>query len=126
MGFVFFNPNPDDKYVGDCVVRAISKILFIDWEEAYLCVAAMGLALHDMPSSDDVWGEFLRRRGFAKRILPDTCPYCYTVRQFALDHPHGRYLLKTSWHVVAVVDGCYFDTSDSGNEVPIYYWAKEN
>ncbi len=89
-------------------------------------MAAMGLALRDMPSSDDVWGEFLRRRGFVKRILPDTCPYCYTVRQFAIDHPYGRYLLKTSWHVVAVVDGCYFDTSDSGNEVPIYYWAKED
>lgn len=36
----------------------------------------------------------------------------------------GRYLLALDQHVVAVVDGDYYDTWDSGNEIPIYYWMK--
>ena len=124
MGYIYYNPNPDNKFVGDCVIRAVSKITKQSWEETYLAVSTLGLIMHDMPSSDNVWGEYLYRRGFRKRILPDTCPYCYTVRDFAYEHPSGLYLLKTSGHVVAVVDGDYYDTSDSGNEVPIYFWSK--
>lgn len=124
MGYKFYNPNPDDKFVGDCVIRAVSKITRQSWEETYLGVSMLGLVMHDMPSSDNVWGEYLYRRGYRKHVIPDTCPYCYTVREFAYEHPSGLYLLKTSGHVIAVVNGDYYDTSDSGNEVPIYYWAK--
>ena len=28
-------------------------------------------------------------------------------------------------HVVTVQDGKYYDTWDSGNEIPVYYWEKE-
>jgi hypothetical protein len=37
----------------------------------------------------------------------------------------GRYILAIPGHAVAIVDGAYFDSFDSGNEVPIYYWKKE-
>ena len=33
--FVYANPNPDNKVVGDCVVRAISILLDMPWEEVY-------------------------------------------------------------------------------------------
>ena len=44
---------------------------------------------------------------------------------FCNDHPKGAYILALSSHVVAVVDGCYYDTWDSGQEIPIYYWTKK-
>ena len=59
-------------------------------------------------------------------IIPNTCPDCYTIADFCNDHPYGTYILATGTHVVAVIDGDYYDTWDSGNEIPIFYWQKEN
>ena len=64
-------------------------------------------------------------RGFTMHPLPNTCPRCYTVSRFAADHPYGKFLVKTPGHVIAVVDGDYYDSRDTGGEVPIYYWRKE-
>lgn len=88
-------------------------------------MALQGFMMHDMPSSNAVWGAFLRKNGFQRRTIPNTCPDCYTVKDFTRDYPFGEYLLATGTHVVAVKDGNYFDTWDSGNEIPIYYWQKE-
>lgn len=55
MAYVFFNNNPSNKRVGDCAVRAVSKAVGQDWTDAYIGLCAEGLALRDMPSSNDVW-----------------------------------------------------------------------
>lgn len=123
--FVFFNPNPVSKRVGDCTVRAISKVTGTTWEETYLALCVEGLRMHDMPTANSVWGSFLKRHGYRQHALPDTCPDCYTVARFADEHRDGTYLLALSSHVVAVCDGDWFDTWDSGDEVPIYYFESE-
>mgnify|MGYP007038282472 FL=1 len=64
--------------------------------------------------------------GYTMKPIPDTCPDCYTVREFCKDHPMGTYVLGTGSHVVAVRDGNYFDTWNSGDEVPIIYWRKRD
>lgn len=124
--FIFYNPNPDGNLVGDCVIRAIAKVTGQSWEDAFLGVVNAGYFLKDMPSSNYVWAAYLKRMGFEKKIIPDTCPDCYTVRQFCEDHQYGTYLLGTGTHVVAVVDGDYYDTWDSGDEVPIYYFQRRD
>lgn len=125
MSFVYYNPNPKRKQVIDCTVRAICKLEHLTWHEAFMDVVAECLVECDMPSSDSMWGRYLAKLGYTKHMLPNTCPDCYTVSEFAEEHPYGEYLLKTSGHVVAVSHGNYYDTWDSGNEVPIYYWRKE-
>lgn len=126
MSFVNYNPNPTRKLVGDCVIRAISKATGKSWEDVYLDIMVLGFNMHDMPSSNDVWGNYLINNGFRRYVIPDTCPYCYTVEQFCEDNPDLTGILATGTHVIAVSNGDYFDTWDSGNEVPIYYWRKEN
>lgn len=125
MPYVMFNANPDWVYVGDCTVRAISKLMDQDWDSTYINLALQGFMLKDMPSSNHVWGSYLRGMGFKRVAIPNTCPDCYTVRDFAGDYPDGKYLLATGTHVVTVENGDYYDTWDSGDEVPIYYWVKE-
>ena len=125
MSYVNYNPNPVRKLVGDCVIRAISKCLNKDWEDTYLAVAMKGYVMHDMPSSNDVWGTYLMENGFRRYVIPDTCPACYTVQQFCEDNPDLMGILATGTHVIAVANGNYYDTWDSGNEIPIYYWRKE-
>ena len=126
MSYIFNNPNPSKKLVGDCVIRAISLILHLDWERVYMELATQGFMMHDMPSSNQVWNAYLHNKGLTRYIIPDTCPDCYTVAQFANDHRNGSYLIATGTHVVAVINGDYLDTWDSGEEIPIYYWSKEN
>ncbi len=123
--FVPYNPNPVLRQTGDCVVRAISKLTGNDWDTTYLKITAAGFRLKAMPTENFVWETFLKNNGYKKRILADTCPDCYTVLKFCEDHPSGTYLVATGSHVVAIVDGNYFDTWDSGDEVPIYYFERK-
>lgn len=125
MGYKYYNPNPLGLSVGDCTIRAISKIIERDWKTTYLELLVQGYKMYDMPSANRVWGEFLRSQGFVRRTIPSTCPDCYTVREFCIDHPVGSYVLGTGEHVIAVVDGDYYDSWDSGREIPIYYFERQ-
>ena len=82
MAYGFFNPNPSGKRVGDCVVRGISFLTSQDWEKTYLGITLQGYEMFDMPSSNAVWSEYLKRRGYKRYVIPDTCPDCYTVKDF--------------------------------------------
>lgn len=122
--FIQFNKNPKNKRVGDCVIRAISTVLDKPWEVTYTEICDEGFLMKDMPSSNAVWGEYLRKHGFYRNVIPNTCPACYTVRDFCMDHRRSRYVLATGTHVIAVINGDYYDTWDSGSEIPIYFWKK--
>jgi len=125
MAWIRYNPNPAGRNVGDCAVRAITVALDIDWEDAYELIARAGYNMADMPSSDSVWGAVLRSNGFYREAVPNTCPECYTVADFAKDHPVGVFVVGTGGHVVTIVDGVLYDSWDSSNEIPIYYWYKK-
>ena len=121
-----FNNNPVSRNVGDCSVRAVSVALGVDWETAFAMITSNAFQMGDMPSSNAVWGSVLRQHGFRRSIIPNTCPDCYTVDQFAEDHPSGVYVVGTGNHVVTVKDGEIWDSWDSSNEIPIYFWRKDN
>lgn len=124
MSYVSYNPNPKKLSVGDCTIRAISCALNLSWKQTYLSLSIQGYIMYDMPSANRVWGEFLKSKGFQKFQIPDSCPDCYTIRDFCYDHPHGTYVVGTGEHVVCVIDGDYYDSWDSGNEIPIYYFHR--
>jgi len=124
-----YNPNPAGRVVGDCTIRAISKALDKSWDDVYVGTALDGFLMSDMPTANSVWGAYLRRNGYRRHLIDDECKDCpdaYTVAEFARDHPQGTYILALSGHVVTVIDGDWYDTWDSGNEIPIYYWIREN
>ena len=119
-----YNPNPRGLRVGDCVVRAVAKATGTNWGAAFDMLADQARIMGDMPSSDAVWGAVLKRRGFTKHLLPDSCSDCYTAADFAREHQRGVYVLAFGGHVATVKDGILYDSWDSSNEIPIYYWAK--
>lgn len=124
MAFVERNLNPLGKRAIDCTIRAISLVLDQDWETTYAGICVKGMELANMPSANHVWGAYLKSKGYKRYVIPNECPDCYTVKDFCADHPKGRYILCISGHVVAVIDGDYYDTWDSGEEIPIYYWER--
>lgn len=88
-------------------------------------IVTQGYTMYDMPSSNEVWGSYLKSQDYKRYTIPNNCPDCYTVKDFCYEHPTGKYLLATGTHVIAVINGDYFDTWDSGDEIPIYYFTKE-
>ncbi len=119
-----WNPNPFGNRVEDCVQRAIAAALGVSWDEASDIIHDVAKEIGFPEHSDVVWGAVLRRAGFRRAIIPNTCPDCYTVRDFCMDHPRGVYVLKTSGHVVCVISGRAWDTWDSSGEIPIYYFYR--
>lgn len=116
------NPNPLGKQTGDCVVRAIAIATGQSWRETYRDLCEIGEIECDMPSSNYIWGRYLKGKGARQFLLPETCPACLSVRAFCKEYPEGVYVIGTGSHAVACIDGDWYDSWDSGSETPTYFW----
>lgn len=123
--YQYYQPNPQDKKTDDCVIRALTKALGVDWDTASIYAIIQQIRDADIYTKNYVWGNLLLRNGYSKHHIPDSCPDCYTVRDFCDDHGIGMFIVGTGDHVLAVVDGDYYDSFDSGDMVPIVYYRKE-
>ena len=104
--------------MGDCTVRAISMATNNGWAETYLDLCLFGLLMADMPSANAITAAYLKKKGFQRKNISETCPdYCR-------DHKDGVFILGTGTHMVAVINGDYYDAWDSGDELPVYYFEK--
>ena len=126
MAFIEYNPNPRGINTGDCVIRAICKALDTEWEKVYMDLTVRGLQDAMWGDTNAVWEKYLKENGFVQQVLPSTCQDCYTIADFAKDHPEGTYIVATGSHVVCVQDGDYYDTWDSGHDVPSYFFYLED
>jgi hypothetical protein len=126
MAWIYSNPNPFKRSVSDCAVRALSVAECLPWHDAYFLLCVTGAELGNLPDAKDVFRATLRKRGYKRHTLPDTCPDCYTLNDFCVSCKRGTYIVGVGDHVVAVIDGNYYDTWDSGDEIPLYFYSKEN
>ena len=123
--YKYFNNNPlARRTVGDCAVRAVSKALDVSWDEAHDLLADMSKSMGTIMNDNDVISAVLRMNGFYKENLPCTTRDCYTVREFAQDNPRGVYVVGTGSHVVAIINGSYYDSFNSGDESIICFWSR--
>ena len=118
--FCYYQPNDKDlkDKTGDCQVRALSKVLGISWVEAFdltipICRELQTYTIFDcnlekthsaMTSLGFTYTGISNKKG---SVRP-------TVESFAKTHKTGKYILKVANHVVACVDGKYYDTWDCG------------
>lgn len=116
------NPNPKRRNGTDCVIRAICFAFGMSWYEVYDGLCEVGRADCDWPSNDDIWGHYLLMRGCTPVVLPKKCPRCMRIAEFADRYPKGTYIIGTGNHAVAVIDGDYFDSWNSGNEIASFFW----
>lgn len=122
--YSFYNPNPHGCRVGDCAIRALCKATGHTWDYIHAALCAISAERKDMPSADHVWGAYLKLQGFRRYIVDDHDRDVYTVRDFCEENPEGTYILAIAGHVVCVNDGAYYDSWDSGGEIPLYYWKR--
>lgn len=120
-----YNPNPKGLMVDDCTIRAIACIFNKSWEDSYTELITKGYMMCDNPTSKNVFNSYLSSKGFVRRIIPNTCPDCYTIDDFSRENSTGEYIVSTESHVVAIKEGDIYDSWDSSLEIPVYYWSKK-
>jgi hypothetical protein len=133
--YIHYNDNPFNLDTGDCVIRAISTALNYNWFMVHDELSFLSRKMADMPSSNRVWKQYLKEKGYAEEVIETHCPNCLTLIDFCRSHPQGRYILSTAeytkardnlivtgTHLVAVIDGDYYDTWDSGDDIPLSHF----
>ena len=128
--YVYYQPNKKDlkDKVGDCQIRAFSKVLDMTWLEAFdltipICRELQTYTIFDCDLVKTK--EAMNRLGFEYTgISIKKGSKRPTVESFAKDHPKGKYIVTVAHHVVAVVDGKYYDTWDSGYKSLYGYYEK--
>lgn len=118
--YVHYNANPCGINTGDCVIRAISVATGQTWQRVYAGLCVQGFKDCGFGNFNSVWAEYLIDHGYSMHQISGK-----TVAEFASDNPNGTYILGTGTHAVAVVNGDWVDSWDSGGEKPIYYFVKE-
>lgn len=120
--WIYANPNPEHNDVPDCVIRAICIALNKSWDEVFDELSIVAKNNHSITADDHIWGRYLYQLGFIPFILPESCPECITVRAFSNIFKNGTYIIGTGYHAVAVIEGDYYDTWDSGDVIPKFFW----
>lgn len=118
--YIHFNGNPCGINTGDCVIRAISIVTGKTWYQIYAGLCVQGRMSCGFGNFNEVWSDYLQYLGYSRHGLPYNPTY--TVADFAADHPDGAYILGTGSHAVAVVNGNWIDSWNSGKEIPTYYF----
>ena len=121
--WIYANPNPKNKHVSDCVIRAVSIALNQSWYQTSDEIYNVAREDCDVSPSDTVWGHYLYLKGFQPFVLPASCPRYITIKEFTKYFPVGTYIIGTGSHAVAIINGDYYDTWDSGDETTSFFWV---
>lgn len=120
--WIKYNANPVANRVEDCAIRAVAVAMDIPWDDAFDLIADSAKAMGGVMHLNAAFGAVLRQNGFRRYIIPNHCPDCYSIKDFCRDHPEGTFVVGTDSHVVAVINGNYIDSFNSGDLIAIYYW----
>lgn len=126
MRYRYLNLNPFKNDTDDCTVRAIALFLNKTWDDVYIGLVSEGFLQKKMPHSDSVWKSFLFKNKCIIETFNALYPLQYTIEEFVLTHMYGDFLVKTNKHVVAIKNGYYYDTWNSGKEPVLYYFKKKD
>lgn len=146
--FLFWNPNPRQRYhkdgkpikkdmVGDCSIRGVARALDATWEEAFKMMFEQGLKLHNMLESAEVVGAVLMANGFEKGEInqgyikrhhqrPTVDAITRDVeKQIGLkDRKIVCLTNSVNPHITCVDEGVIYDLWDTSDE-PVYrFWYK--
>ena len=125
--YKYYQPNKKDikDDYGDCVIRALTKVLGKEWLEVFEELIPIARELQCMPNGKPSYEAYLKSKGFEYHGISNRKGTKRpTVNSFAKEYKEGTFFLRVANHVVAVVDGIYYDTWDSGEKSIYGYWSK--
>ena len=126
--YKYYQPNEKDlkDNYGDCVIRALTKVMSKTWTQVFDDLIPYAKRLQCTPNGKQCYESYLKENGFAYHgISNKKGSKRPTVDSFAKEHKSGTFFLNVANHCVAVVDGYYYDTWDSGSCCLYGYLEKE-
>lgn len=124
--FTYYNANPKDKRVGDCVVRSLATLPGQNWYKVFdeLCAIARERAC--TPTCDEVWDLWLKQNGYVRCKMPKReNGRLYMLREFVRSNfikDNEAAIVSVSGHLTCVKDRKIFDTWNcAGYKVRRYY-----
>lgn len=126
--YKYYQPNAKDlkDEFGDCVIRSLTKVTGKSWIDVFDELVPLARKYQCMPNSWKCYEEFLINNGFKYvGVSNKKGSKRPTVDSFTKEHKSGVFVLRVAHHLVASVDGIYYDTWDSGEKSMYGYWQKE-
>ena len=116
--FVYYNANPKNERIGDCVVRAISTALGIEYYKV----------LNMLYNNSNYFNCDMLVKDCYIILLNDYYGLkCYkgmgkSAKEIANDFKDKKLILRTEGHVLCAKYGDIYDTWDSSNEIVDIFW----
>ncbi len=112
----YYNRNPKDRNIEDCVIRSLSLLTDRSWENVYKELAYF--ASKDGYMTDNV--EFVEN--YLDDRYPRECHYSKSVGEFAKEYPYGKYAVTMPNHITAIINGVIYDTFDPSDRIMRCAW----
>ncbi len=118
--FIYYNANPKDNNISDCVIRALSVLTNRSWRDVYD-------ELTDLAGDK---GMMFDRVEFVEDYLDDKysreCHYAKTIGEFAREYPYGKYAVTMNGHITAIINGNIIDTFNPSDRIMRCAWRIEH
>lgn len=112
----YYNNNPNNRHIDDCVIRSISLLTDKTWNDLYD-------ELSDLANNDSLMFDSVE---FVEDYLDDRfdreCHYSKTVGEFAKEYKYGKYAVTMDGHITAIINGVIYDTFDPSRRVMRCAW----
>ena len=123
--FIYDNPHPKGKKVGDCVKRAICLVSEVDYmvvqRQLNRYKKETGAAVYNEKRN---WQPFIEKFMGGKKIsFPAQKGFSrMDGYRFCEEYPKGRYILNMAGHLTCCIDGAIHDTWDCRHKCVYNAW----
>ena len=114
--YQYYNANPRNLLVDDCVIRSISVAEGISWNKCQKKLS--DLANDEAMLLNDV--EFVE--DYLDEKYPRKCCKDMTVGEFCRTCPRGHFVVTMRGHITAIIDNVIVDTFDCSNRIMKCCW----
>ena len=125
--YEYINVNPKDKFVGDCVVRAIALACGQTWEETVREMTELGIKKGMVLNDRKLYPLYLKSKGFVQMLEPRNFNGTkMTVKEW-LDNNHlsGNIVINVgSHHVSCIIHNKVRDTWDCSHDTMHKWWMR--
>jgi hypothetical protein len=106
--FVYQNPHPQNKNVGDCVKRAITIATSMDYKTVQLRLNRYKKITRSYDFNEDKnWVPFVEKELGAKKL---SGYHNIKIGDFAKLNLKGKYIIRCRGHVTCIINGKVYDT----------------
>lgn len=120
--YVNLNINPKQRKASDCVIRTFALALNQSWEDTYRELCELGVKMYRIPNEKATYEKYAKNKNMEKKKIELVNGRKPTVESFADSHKKGTYILSVANHLVAVINGKYYDSWDCGHKSVYTFW----